>query len=424
MFSAYLSERNVSVCCVTEHWASDDILQRINLPNYIVAESFSREAGKYGGVAIILKEKIQFEKIPSLKLLSKEGHAEVSGVRVTDRNLIVIGIYRPPRGNFECFLSILNESLNQVQSTDHSPVCVLGDFNVDFLKESKDRRELIELLRSYGLSVVFDEPSRVTSSSRTCIDNIVTNFEDSTYRFEVTEPYLSDHMAQEIVLDHVEPERVERVVVKHVISDENVEKFCECLSNIVWGNLKNEDAEKYYENFHDEFQRNFDMCFPKVTIQSGHSPSRPRTKSDLDGLKRAVDAAQTIHQVKKDKPSYELLSILKQALRNSYGNAKKIRSARFVEAAENKSKAIWELIRRNTGKSRQNVENKSSLTSDEMNDFFAGVGETVSAQCASSEEEAKRLLKFHRVSSPTYKSLFLRPVSLEELTKIVFEFQK
>lgn len=64
--------------------------------------------------------------------------------------LIIIGIYRPPNGNFNNFLQILTEELNSLHSLS-SKIIVSGDFNIDLSFDSSRKNDLLIAMQEFGL---------------------------------------------------------------------------------------------------------------------------------------------------------------------------------------------------------------------------------------------------------------------------------
>ncbi|KAL3269675.1 hypothetical protein HHI36_008735 [Cryptolaemus montrouzieri] len=72
LFEQFSSEEKVKIPCIAEHSASKEILSRLNVSNYVSAESFSRCNSRGGGVALVTRKDILFEKLPKICELSVE----------------------------------------------------------------------------------------------------------------------------------------------------------------------------------------------------------------------------------------------------------------------------------------------------------------------------------------------------------------
>ncbi|KAG8260181.1 hypothetical protein J6590_102595, partial [Homalodisca vitripennis] len=56
-------------------------------------------------------------------------------------------------------------------------IIIAGDFNIDSLKDSREQKEVTELLASYNITRMTLPPTRITANSVTSIDAICTNLE-------------------------------------------------------------------------------------------------------------------------------------------------------------------------------------------------------------------------------------------------------
>lgn len=74
---------------------------------------------------------------------------------------------------------------------DKDKYSLCGDINIDFSIESRTRDELINLFLEFNIKHHINEPTRVTNSSQTCIDNIFLNH--TTEIIKVRDSFLSDH---------------------------------------------------------------------------------------------------------------------------------------------------------------------------------------------------------------------------------------
>ncbi|KAG5890725.1 hypothetical protein JTB14_026031 [Gonioctena quinquepunctata] len=79
-------------------------------------------------------------------------------------------------------------------------IVLLGDFNVNFLSDSKEKHCLTNTLLSFNLEAIINEPTRVTDHSSTCIDNICVNFDNYKKSGTIKEE-LSDHYGLYIIME-------------------------------------------------------------------------------------------------------------------------------------------------------------------------------------------------------------------------------
>ena len=122
---------------------------------------------------------------------------------------ILLGIlYRPPDKN--SFVKYLEDVLRGTNILDKEECYLLGDFNINLLIEGKDifrcksdeinhkqmssmTKEYLDLCLSFSLKQLISVPTRVTETTATLIDHILTNSSQKIIQSGVIELGLSDH---------------------------------------------------------------------------------------------------------------------------------------------------------------------------------------------------------------------------------------
>ena len=194
-------ELNANVLCVVEHWLSSDELSLLNIPGFKVADYFSRPSGRHGGSLILVKHVINTKKVLDLSSLVLQSMFEVCCIYLNSFNILCISIYRIPKNDtvsFNIFLERLYDLLNLIFHLSISIEIVLtADFNIDFLSSSSELKNLLYLLKSFGLRHTVCEVTRPGKLGcvGTCIDNIVTSIQENISSARVVPTIVSDHNA-------------------------------------------------------------------------------------------------------------------------------------------------------------------------------------------------------------------------------------
>lgn len=202
----------------------------------MVANAYSRQSTRHGGAAVILRNDVPFKVLNDIKNLSVDRVIEMTAIRVAKHKLIVVAIYRPPSGDFETFMSIVDEALElclRRYPTDN--FVFAGDYNIDFRVQSSERSKTVELFTSYNMSYMFSDPSRETKNSSSCIDNMFSNMCCGNFDTRTYDPHLSDHFAQilKIELSHCEPEKNTYRIVSQ-INEKNTNQFIQAAGREDW----------------------------------------------------------------------------------------------------------------------------------------------------------------------------------------------
>ncbi|XP_045463813.1 uncharacterized protein LOC123673371 [Harmonia axyridis] len=304
------------------------------------------------------------------------------------------------------------------------PLPTEGDFNINFLESNKNSNEILELFESYGLFPAFNEASRINLNTETCIDNIFTNIYKESYKCRTYDPHLSDHSVQELKLIDETPATKGQYITKYKITEENISKFEEKLNDIDWDSIKFESAEETFHEFHLVLKGCFDTSFPLFTVNVKRDEKCVKKTASNVALKKAVDAALTIHEVRQSEHSKKLLEMLKRSMRESYTSEKKRVHREYINSSEDKTKAIWKVIKQETARSKLNRENESKLTPDELNYFFSSIGQMISMQCTPSADGAINLMRTTPSRIPvSSSSVFNYPVTIDELNQNIKRFK-
>ena len=112
-------------------------------------------------------------------------------MKFLNSNPILIGtIYRPPRSNVEYYTSI-EQSISKVLDSNVE-VIVLGDFNYNMLC-SKESKVIKKLCNQNSLYQMIESPTRVTETSCSLLDIILTNSPQNVRESNGIPLGISDH---------------------------------------------------------------------------------------------------------------------------------------------------------------------------------------------------------------------------------------
>jgi exonuclease III len=131
--------------------------------------------------------------------ISEEKDFEVSAVEIVEYNLVIVCVYRSPDGDFAIFLQKLETVIKKI-IVRKKQIILCGDWNINFMQESKKLRDLQEILLLYNLVNTVTSPTRVSKNSTSLIDVIITNKEITRDTATVIDLGYSDHMAQVLKL--------------------------------------------------------------------------------------------------------------------------------------------------------------------------------------------------------------------------------
>ncbi|KAJ3659608.1 hypothetical protein Zmor_011289 [Zophobas morio] len=259
-----MMQHNIDIAIVTEHWFSTNKMTALKFSGYKVSSHFCRCRYIHGGVLILIKDNLRATEITQITEISEEKNAELTAIRIDSNKSVILAAYRSPSGNLNVFLEALNDALDIISELySYDNIYVAGDFNVDFLKDSSEKRALAELLETFGLQPQFSEPSRVTKTTATCNDNIFGK-ENKDYTCTTLNWFMSDHQQQLMVVEfenniQAPKSKKQRIKVRN-IRKENIYRFKSYLSELDWSHLLcQKHPPEAYAAFHSLWMSLFDI---------------------------------------------------------------------------------------------------------------------------------------------------------------------
>ena len=129
--------------------------------------------------------------------------AEVVSLEITHTNgkkALLCCIYRAPKTELEQLSEFIS---NICQNTRNKTVYLRGDFNIDLLQHDTNNitNNFIDHLYSFGLHPLITRPTRITSHSKTLIDNIFTTNLSNIHSGLIIND-LSDHLLSFLIFEY------------------------------------------------------------------------------------------------------------------------------------------------------------------------------------------------------------------------------
>ena len=131
-------------------------------------------------------------------LCVSDGDREILSIEIINKeskNYIISCCYKPPTGDTKMFAAHLHKNF-QSGNSEKKNYFLLGDFNLNCLNyhSNSEVKEFYDDVFQYGAIPLINRPTRVTTSSATLIDNILTNtFFDNSLKKGIIKSPISDH---------------------------------------------------------------------------------------------------------------------------------------------------------------------------------------------------------------------------------------
>jgi hypothetical protein len=371
----------------------------------------------------------------------KEKELEACAIKLLSLsiNICIITVYRSPGGNFQFFLNRFKNILNKVYKPG-AHIIICGDININYLNESKEKLELNNLLNSYNLVSIVHFPTRITSNSRTLIDNIfidttkIVNF--ATFSLSSG---LSDHDAQrlEICLQNLNCKRVNnKTKIIRKINSYSVMEFKDKLSGESWQNVfenTNRDVDSIFNSFLNTYLQIFNSCFPKTKAYERNPTNQWITKGIIKSCKRKKDL-YLLTRFNNDDNLRNYYIRYSKTLSKVIKAAKKLYYNKKITQADNKIKATWNVIKSDIGannnkRNKRDTDNNCEdfslkINAENFNDQFLKIAENISGKIKRKNSlctNSTTYSPFHlsQIFNLKYGNIKFRNVSSGEIEKII-----
>ena len=150
-----------------------------DIPKY-VSVTRSRKTKRGGGVSLLVRNHISFVLRNDLAYFDCEMESafiEIDNILFQSSANIIIGVvYRMPDSSVDVFSERLTDILNFVHR-ENKLFDLLGDLNIDLFKHDVHRPtlEFLDAIYSYNVYPLITKPTKVTATSATLIDHILSN---------------------------------------------------------------------------------------------------------------------------------------------------------------------------------------------------------------------------------------------------------
>ena len=157
----------------------------------------------------------------------------------------------------------------------------MGDFNYDVLKANTNS-QFFRILSKFNLQNIITDPTRVTNTSSSCIDLIITNHSATITNSNVLPPFNSDHctITAEITFKTYKALAYKKTIWKY--DEANLQLIENKFDSVDWSFINTEvNMNIINEKFNDILTETAEQCIPKVTFTC-----RPNDKPWMDNIIR------------------------------------------------------------------------------------------------------------------------------------------
>ena len=273
-----------------------------------------------GGALLYIKDQHNCKIREDLnKEIYKPGKLESIFIEIINKNKknIIIGcVYRHPSMDIDDFNSNHLEQTLEKISNENKDVFLLGDWNIDLMKTDEDKhiREFYDIITTNLMVPHIVLPTRLTSNSKTLIDNIFSNAInfDKGISGNITAS-ISDHLPQFLIIpkENYQPPKKHNIF-KRDVKNFDKETFVAEIINTNWNtvlSIEKGDPNYSFEMFNSKINQLLDKYVPlkKVTKKDFKHQLKPWVTSGIcKSIKRRDKLLQKFIKAKDAEIKNEL----------------------------------------------------------------------------------------------------------------------
>lgn len=435
------------VILLTETQLTNDEL--FHLPGYS-CHLFNSCHSNYDGIAIF----INLNSIPNASIVKESVLVNANAVRVScnlgEERYTIIGIYRSPTTNALSLIRELDTLLPCLPPDTHQ-MCI-GDININTLGSQKISNEYLNMLYSHGFESRINLPTRVTSTSSTCLDHIFVKSRNNVgglagvYRTALTDHFpvffMWDYDLQDAQINSDVDSNVNGASCKPVT---NFEKLLQVIQSEKWDELYEQtDVNLALDYFITILKKRVDECtdFKQIKNNAKTRKLKPwMTKGLLVSIRKRDNMHKRIVRLSRDIYCFgneietlkEKYKLYRRYLSRLINQTKWSYYKKIMQENCNNPKKFWGIINELTGRlkknfgSIKNLINADNSATDEPKmianafvNYFASVGEQLASEVRPS---AKPKYSGLCRSNSQCASMFLTPVSAQEVMDHILELK-
>ena len=423
-----------SVIGISETHLKDTPSQYYNLPGYSI-EYTNRIGREKGGVCLFVSDKMKYKLRKDLCHANDNYESCFIEIESQNSKNVVVGVVYRAHTSIDDFVRDI-DPIFKVLDSEKKLIYVMGDFNIDLLKVESHRptHDYLELIYSYSLIPCIYKPTRITASTATIIDNILTNNE-YVIKSSIIVTDISDHFPTTLStnLEYTKASyKPKKVMYKRNHTNDNITHFKKTLSEVNWHDiLENNNADGDYDKFIVTFDKLYNECVPLKKC-NGNRKKEPIFPWITKGLLKSINKKNKLYKHYLNSPSKERLQKFKTYKNKLNMLIRKSKRSYFYskfEHAKNDMRKTWKAINNVLGRSQKqtsqskfrdecgNCITNSEDISNGFNDFFVNIGPKLASEIHSTGKNYYDYLGDMKTSN-----MFFKPIVERDVMKIIDKF--
>lgn len=181
--------RPLIICLTETHVTKDVELAEVTIDGYR-SEICYTDSAHTGGVIFYIKNEVLYQVLNNFTA-DRNMWCLVVKIQIKMKDYILIGVYHSPSASCAEFLSCF-ETVVEEYGSNSTDTIILGDFNINMSIDTFYSKQLENILIENGLEQLIKEPTRITKTTATTIDLLITNNDNISFNVNHI-PRITDH---------------------------------------------------------------------------------------------------------------------------------------------------------------------------------------------------------------------------------------
>uniref|UniRef100_A0A1B6JJE5 Endonuclease/exonuclease/phosphatase domain-containing protein n=2 Tax=Homalodisca liturata TaxID=320908 RepID=A0A1B6JJE5_9HEMI len=432
MLNIWINELNITIDIITinEHWLVEEELLLYPPLGFNLASSYCRKPPLIrGGSSVYARVGMEFQ------IISLENYCfplvfEASAILLKKEDFLIVIIYRTPDSDVKIFFCLLDTLLQFLSKTYKETIVLLGDFNINIIKNSFEKESFLNLSRTYNMYCLNLENTR----GEACLDNIITNINTRKLKCKVVEPHLSDHAGILASLYKSNLTNIQCAVKTNdmykkirVMTPITIDSFKKLLLEVDWTRLKFfytvDEAFSYFINLLTSLYE--ETCYLKeVIVKNSKRPNiqwfTPKLKNFRSFVLVCYDNVKNSKGIERELLAKSVYKEARKRYKALIKEEKLLANEDYIKRSKNKCKAAWNIIK--AEKSTESQSHESYIDSNVFNDYFINVALDMNKTQVPDDFSVALSLVNNYVNSCTPRNtLYWKVVVVEDVLKCASE---
>ena len=383
----FLRQHKFDILCLNETKIDSTVAtSEISVPGY---KTFRQDRNCHGGgVLIYASDHLTTKKQGNLSNKSLET-LWIEIKRKNSKPIYVCSLYRPPiKGNnvelVQKYKDFLVSCFAKIRK--NSEVFILGDFNCDMLKKNLLSSTISDLCKDKSLTQHVKSPTRVTQTSSTLIDLILSNSKEAI-ECQVVDMGLSDHSFVCIKRSKLKVKRNPKYITSRSFKNFDNEAFLDDLGSLDWSKvIYGNDVDKAVAQFNQNVLEILDRHAPLTKKRLRESSPRWVTEELIEAISKR-DYLKKIASRTKSDSDWRNFKKQRNYVVNLNNRLKKGHYQRVLDDNKSNSKKLWKTLNNLVPNDKRSNDSPQFITDEEgveitdkklmaekFNSFFISVG--------------------------------------------------